>query len=124
MPKCRNLGVLALCGVSTETLYLPAIEYIGRNNTGQGALSYCSRLRVVDLGENLTSMDTHVFYKSENIEQLIVRAKVPPTVSGGLFPYTSTSKLHIYVPADSVSAYKAAGGWKDYANKIQAIDEQ
>ena len=29
--------------------------------------------------------------------------------------------MNIYVPSESVDAYKAASGWSDFASKIQAI---
>ena len=35
----------------------------------------------------------------------------------------TAEKVDIYVPAASVDAYKAASGWSDYADKIQAIPE-
>lgn len=28
---------------------------------------------------------------------------------------------HIYVPSESVNAYKTANGWKDFADKIEAF---
>lgn len=63
-----------------------------------------------------------------NFVKLTVKATTPPTLiqnalkyggsSGGNYIY---SNLMIYVPAESVDAYKAATGWSTYASKIQAI---
>ena len=44
----------------------------------------------------------------------------PPTL--GSQPFYSTPVI-IYVPAGSVSAYKTATGWSQYANQIQALPE-
>lgn len=44
----------------------------------------------------------------------------PPTL--GSQPFYSTP-VAIYVPAESVSAYKTATGWSQYANQIQALPE-
>ena len=43
----------------------------------------------------------------------------PPT----LYEYDldNTNDCPIYVPAGSVETYKAASGWSEYANRIQAI---
>jgi len=35
-----------------------------------------------------------------------------------------SSNLVIYVPAESVDAYKSASGWSYYANQIQAIPSE
>ena len=40
---------------------------------------------------------------------------------GGLAFDDAANLLNIYVPSESVDAYKAADGWKDYADKIQSI---
>lgn len=44
----------------------------------------------------------------------------PPTFGSSVFYDTP---LAIYVPAESVEAYKAASGWSTYTNVIQAIPE-
>ena len=57
---------------------------------------------------------------SSSLASIIVKATVPPTLGrnglGG-----SSYDFPIYVPASSVSAYKTAEGWIDYADRIHAI---
>ena len=57
---------------------------------------------------------------SSSLASIIVQATVPPTLGrnglGG-----SSYDFPIYVPASSVSAYKTAEGWIDYADRIHAI---
>ena len=47
----------------------------------------------------------------------------PPTVSSGSFGIFFDMEVPtIYVPNESIEAYKAAYGWKDYADKIVGYD--
>ena len=48
-------------------------------------------------------------------------AITPPGLGESVF--LGDDNLTIYVPASSVDAYKAADGWKDYADRIKAIPE-
>ena len=54
---------------------------------------------------------------------LYCKAVVPPTIGKDIFNGLAGSKLPtIYVPRASVSAYKAAEGWKEFASKIVGYD--
>ena len=55
------------------------------------------------------------------VETVSIKATTPPTVNGELFGNSGSALKNIYVPAESVETYKAADGWKDFADKIQAI---
>lgn len=62
-----------------------------------------------------------------NLESITVNAAIPPSVEiawwRGDDPvlFYSTNDCPIYVPAESVEAYKTAEYWSDYADRIQAI---
>lgn len=60
--------------------------------------------------------------------KLTVNATVPPLLGENSISYVTSSSakynysnLVIYVPSQSVDAYKAASVWSNYANRIQAI---
>ncbi|MBQ3921674.1 MAG: hypothetical protein II707_00130, partial [Spirochaetales bacterium] len=59
------------------------------------------------------------------LNSFTVNATIPPTTLGlGYCLLATCSALTtIYVPADSVEAYKTANNWKDYADIIKAITE-
>lgn len=86
----------------------------------QNAFSRCSGLTSVTIGNSITSIGGAVFQNCNALTSVTVRATTPPTLGGGVFNSTS-SRLVIYVPAESVEAYKAAASWSSYARKIQAI---
>ena len=84
------------------------------------AFAYCSNLTRVEIPENVSFIGYEAFSDCSILISLTCLAAVPPTLRNDAFWNMSGT---IYVPAASVEAYKAAAGWKDYANRIQAIPE-
>ena len=81
----------------------------------------CTSLTTLTLPESITSIGQNAFQNySGNWESLTVLSTVPPTANTYMFN-CPVDKLTIYVPANSVDAYKSASGWSYYANQIQAI---
>ena len=60
--------------------------------------------------------------KCNSLRVLKLNSVVPPTYSRA-FENADTSNLKIYVPDDSVEAYKQASGWATYADKIHPVSE-
>ena len=54
------------------------------------------------------------------LTSIIVEATTPPTLGYAALDGTHAN-LVIYVPSESVNAYKTATNWSKYASKIQAI---
>lgn len=85
----------------------------------------CSKLRTVYIGQNVTSISYDAFAFDTQITAIYSANPVPPEVRyGGLgeVPRTAT----VYVPMESVEAYKNANIWKEFFivgydfNKIEA----
>lgn len=82
----------------------------------------CTSLVTIDLGSGITSIGNLWAQNDAAVTTLICRAATPPTADWSLF--TGMSNLaHIYVPAASVDAYKAAANWSSKASIIEAIPE-
>jgi uncharacterized repeat protein (TIGR02543 family) len=77
-------------------------------------------LTSVTIGNGVTSIGSSAFSYCSRLTSLTVNATNPPLLENDVLYYTSSS-LKIYVPSASVSAYKAANGWRGYASKIFAI---
>ena len=79
----------------------------------------CKKLTTVTIGTNIASISDHAFQNCPSINYLTIKATTPTSLGGSSAIPSSVST--IYVPSASVDTYKAANGWKNYADKIQAI---
>ena len=86
---------------------------------GGSAFSNCSALRDVTIGNGITSIGGSAFSYCGNLKSITIKATTPPTLDYEAFYRTGLS--YIYVPAESVDAYKTETNWSAYANRIQAI---
>ena len=80
----------------------------------------CVNLTEAELPSTVTAMNAGCFNNCSQLQSLTIKATTPPTLGTNALNNTHAD-LKIYVPADSVEAYKAASGWSAYATKIQAI---
>ena len=86
---------------------------------GSSAFGGCSSLTSVTIGSGVTSIGGYAFQACISLTSVTVQATTPPTAGNSIF--YSTYNHQIYVPSQSVEAYKAASGWSGYASRIQAI---
>lgn len=85
---------------------------------GNVAFSGNSNLRQITIGSGITSIGNQATVNSVNIQSITIKATTPPTISELTWQSTTCP---IYVPSESVEAYKAAANWSTYAGRIQAI---
>ena len=83
------------------------------------AFNDCNSLTSITIPDNVVEINQNVFYNCTNLKTVTVNAETPPRAFS-LFNNSSTLTA-IYVPAGSVEAYKAAAGWSEFADKIQAM---
>lgn len=86
---------------------------------GNGAFIYCFSLTSVTIPNSVTSISNNAFYYCSSLSALTVDATTPPTLGENALNYTNDCP--IYVPAQSVDAYKQASGWNNYSSRIRAI---
>lgn len=91
-------------------------------NSNRGVFEGSAYLLEVDLPSTLTTIGTRAFRDCTHMTTLTCRATTPPTFGSNAL-YNTSALVNIYVPADSVAAYKAASGWSGFASKISAITE-
>ena len=68
----------------------------------------------------ITTLGNEPFRKCLSLHTVYCEPTTPPTASGNIFN-GCTALTHIYVPSESVEAYKAANAWSKYANLIEAM---
>ena len=82
------------------------------------AFHYCSATQVT-IPNSVTSIGDYAFGYCEALTDMTVMAIVPPTTGWDAF-YGVSSDIPVYVPAESLEAYKAAEAWNGF-NNLQAI---
>ena len=85
---------------------------------GEAAFCGCSSLASVTIPDSVTSIGDWAFYYCSSLASVYCKATTPPSLGVEVF-YNNASECKIYVPTESVDAYKAAEGWCDYADYIE-----
>ena len=113
--------------------------YIDSSVIGSDAFRDCNYLKSVTFGNNVTRIEDHAFAYQNDIESIAIPESVTyigydafwscdklksvyckstiPATNGGAFGNNASGRK-IYVPVESVEAYKSATGWKNYADDI------
>ena len=79
-----------------------------------------SGITEIVIPKSVTLIDNAVFYGCDSLTSVTIKATTPPTL-GHINAFENNAT--IYVPAESLEAYKTADVWKDIADRIQAIVE-
>lgn len=104
----------------------------GVTQIGTRCFCQCRKLKNIELPSTITKIGGACFTYSTKLEGITINATSVPTLEkekvtdeqGDLYynnAFDSTNNCPIYVPAESVAAYKAATNWSKYASRIQAI---
>ena len=117
LPKTINrIGAMTFFGCTS----LSSIE-IPNNVTsiGQNAFYGCTGLTSVTIGNSVTSIGDDAFRDCTGLTSVKVEVTTPPTL--GLSVFNNTNDCPIYVPSQSVDAYKAATNWSEYEDRIVGL---
>ena len=85
---------------------------------GYAAFAYCSSLTSVTISNSVTTIGEQAFDGCRSLTSVYCKAVTPPTGGYSMF-YGNASGRKIYVPMESVEAYKSASYWSDYASSIE-----
>ena len=84
---------------------------------GYEAFYYCDSLTSVTIGDSVTSIGYGAFLNCSGLTSVYCKATTPSAGGYDMF-HNNASSRKIYVPMESVEAYKRAEGWSQYANDI------
>ena len=85
---------------------------------GWHAFAYCESLTSVTIPNSVTTIGDEAFKSCSSLTSVYCEATTPPTLGGSYVFYYNKFGRKIYVPAESVEAYKAAKNWSNYASSI------
>ena len=86
---------------------------------GNYAFADCRIMTSIDLGPYITYIGDYAFYMCTNLERMICRATTPPRFQYGFHSAFETATL--YVPAESVEAYRAHEEWGKFVHIVPFI---
>ena len=113
-----SLGVASVfygcTGITSMNIYCEI------TSIGSSLFQNCTGLTSVDIPATVNAISSQAFSGCSSLGTITVRSITPPTFGTSSLPSRSVVQ-HIYVPAESVSAYQAASGWNTYAQIIEAI---
>lgn len=104
---------------SLKSTMLTAITGDCVTSIGTYCFRYSSVLESVVLSEYVTNISGSAFAYCSNLNSITCLATTPPTINKNAF--VDSHDCPIYVPSESVNAYKTATNWSTYASRIQAI---
>jgi hypothetical protein len=81
------------------------------------AFSGCSSLTGVTIPGSVTTIGRDAFSGCSSLTSIYCKPTTPPTGDGSMFSDNASDRM-IYVPMESVSEYKSALYWDDYAEAI------
>lgn len=130
MPLCVSIlctgasgqnGTFSNCGLTS--LDAPSLVDIGKDMYGSnaGVFRGCKNLRVVKL-RDVTTIGYASFYGCTALEKLVIDNITPPTLGTNALKECNNTFL-VYVPDESVTAYREASGWSSYADRIKPLSE-
>lgn len=86
-----------------------------------GVFYNCVGLTSVTIGNSVTSIGIQLFNGCRILESVTIKATNPPELTWDNDMFVNSTNCPIYVPSESVEAYKTAQYWSTYASRIQAI---
>ena len=114
---CKNWLVAFAPNSGETTFTIPSDIQVISNQAFKG----CTNLESVMIHGDLFSIGSNAFYGCSNLSAIHINAINPPSLESNSFS-NCNSNLKIYVPLASLSAYKSADGWREYADKILSSD--
>jgi len=80
------------------------------------AFSDCYNLSAIIIPNSVTSIEDGAFAECRGLQELVCYATTPPALGQDVFWHTDQTQATLYVPRNSIKAYRAADQWREFAN--------
>ena len=91
-------------------------------NIGDCSFDYCTSLTTVSIPNSITHIGYGAFRSCSNLEKVFCYAEQIPETDTNAFVNSYPAKATLYVPAESINAYKTSIPWSEFG-AIKAIEE-
>lgn len=112
----ESIGASAFWNCGFTSIIIPdSVTFIGAY-----AFQFCLCLTSIVIPKNVTDIGVGAFNDCTGLSYVTVHAINPPEADEGpvnIF-FERTNEFPIYVPSESLNAYKTAAGWSSYASRI------
>lgn len=88
---------------------------------GNETFTNCKNLTAVTIPDSMAEIGQYALFGCSNLTNIYCKPTIPPILGASVLIGISSS-AKIYVPRESVNAYKSAVGWNDYASIIVGYD--
>ena len=95
--------------------------YNGVKTIQANAFCRCKKIKSITIPESVTSIEKEAFYFCDSLANVYCKPVTPPTLGSSAFSFNASGRK-IYVPRNSVNAYKAANYWSNYPSSIEGYD--
>ena len=105
------------CSSMTSCILSEGLKSIGSN------VWNFTKFATITIPSTVTSITGRDFAGNNTLRSVIILAKTPPATPSYNIMTAGNSSAKIYVPDDSVSAYKAASKWSEIASRIYPLSD-
>ena len=126
----NGVGVLTFNDAITSIgnmafLYCSSLESINIPDSvtsiGYQTFYGCKGLTSITIPDSVTEIYQSAFYYCSSLAEVYCKPTTPPTGGSYMF-FDNANGRKIYVPTESVDAYKSASYWRDYSSDIVGYD--
>lgn len=79
----------------------------------------CTALKTITLSSKLESIGYNAFAECPELRTIYAKSTTPPSIDTSTFPNGAYMFATVYVPKGTLSAYKNANVWSDFANIVE-----